>query len=114
VSSIKHVDTDHRDWNHRLIPSILKEEAQPISRSSVRKLARTKAKENSVQKGQNTHKLWILIALCKDSKRHDPRDKVYGLIGITTDLEKTRSWWDYSTTLFEVWEDIYCAILCQP
>lgn len=91
VNSIEHVDKDHRDWNHRLIPSILKEEAQSISQSPARKLALTRAKENSAQKGQNTHKLWALIALCKDSKCHDPRDKVYGLLGIANDVEKTRS-----------------------
>jgi hypothetical protein len=47
-----------------------------------------------------------LLETCKDSLCLDPRDKVYGLLGLADDCQEGNLTADYSKSLFDVYEDV--------
>jgi len=47
-----------------------------------------------------------LLATCETSYCQDPRDKIYGILGLASDISKNKISVDYSKSLFEIWEDV--------
>ena len=47
-----------------------------------------------------------LMEVCKDSLCEEPRDKVYGFVGIANDCQDNSLPVDYSKSLFELYEDV--------
>lgn len=54
---------------------------------------------------RGSHTLKRLLEEHRDAKCSDPRDKVYGLIGLATDATTFHIHMDYSKSLYDVWKD---------
>jgi hypothetical protein len=52
---------------------------------------------------------WTLLTTHQDAEASDPRDKVYGLVGLATDVHGFLT--DYSLSLYELWR--YTIMFCQ-
>lgn len=54
-------------------------------------------------KYKGAHTLWALLTMHYDAEALDPRDKIYGLVGLATDTHGFPI--NYKKSLFDVWED---------
>jgi hypothetical protein len=61
-------------------------------------------KEGRINRSKSTLKDWLYM--CKNSLCTDPRDKVYGLLGLATDCQCDELAVDYSKSLHEVYMDV--------
>jgi hypothetical protein len=61
--------------------------------------------QRMARKGLNCF-LKDLLEACKDSLCLDPRDKVYGLLGLADDCRDGTLTADYSKSLFDIYEDV--------